>query len=94
MTKPWELIPGGVDDAPVQTTTAQPWDREPPVSAKAPAQPLHPNHVPKNSLTRAEHEQYFAFSHTNALARLDAENFEMEMRLDFAERRLKRLQGD
>lgn len=91
--KPWELSPGGVDDAPVQTTAAQPWERESLVSAKAPAQPLHPNHVPKNSLTRDELKQYFALSHRNALARLAAEEFETAMRLDFAERRLKRLQG-
>lgn len=90
--KPWELSPGGAD-APAQTTTAQPWDREAPGSATAPAQPLRPNHVPKNSLTADELKDYFAFSRRNALARLDAANFEMEMRRDFAERRLKRLQS-
>jgi hypothetical protein len=53
-----------------------------------------PVNSPKSndSLTHDELKQYFEFSRRQALTRIDAENFEMEMRRDFAERRLKRLQ--
>ncbi len=99
--KPWELIPERRVDAPASsTTTGQPWDRgEPPVNANAPAQlpkNQHPNHVPKYSMTRDELKEYFAQSHRNAVARLEAEQFEKEMmndlRRSFAERRYQRRQ--
>jgi hypothetical protein len=90
------MSPGSGADAPAPTTTlGQPWDREGKVGAPAPAQVATPVAPPSNrgSLTRDELKRYHEFSQGNVLARLDAENFEMEMRRDFAERRLKRLQG-
>lgn len=94
--KPFEMSPGSGAAAPASTTEpGQPWDREGKgAPAPAPAQVATPRQGNSGSLTRDELQEYLQFSQRNALARVNAQNFEAammhELRLDFAERRLKR----
>lgn len=97
--KPWELVNTDRETAPVinslSSDTMRLWEREKPESVSAPVKtPVKnpPRH--DNSLTPEELKQYLEFSRRNIQARIDAENFDMEMmqalRLDFAERRLNK----
>lgn len=93
--KPWNLSPdaGGVD-APAKTKTAQPWDREGPEDAKAPVAtaPVAPSApvAPTGSLKAEEFPVIFEQTRQLLQARVDADEFERAMRIDFAERRLKK----